>query len=70
METKKLLARWHVLLNATGSAIVLLDVLQERLVILHRLNELGVRDIEGVSLVTALEATNTSMRKINYASPA
>jgi len=70
METKELLARWHVLLNEPGNPVAHLGVLQERLNILHRLNELGVRDIEGVSLVTALEATNTSMRKINYASPA
>ncbi|MGA2685685.1 MAG: hypothetical protein ABSF51_11590 [Verrucomicrobiota bacterium] len=70
METRELLARWHVLLNEPGNPVAHLGVLQERLNILHRLNELGVRDIEGVSLVTALEATNTSMRKINYASPA
>ena len=70
METRELLARWHVLLNEPGNPVAHLGVLQERLNILHRLNELGVRDIKGVSLVTALEATNTSMRKINYASPA
>ncbi|MGA2246649.1 MAG: hypothetical protein ABSH48_16780 [Verrucomicrobiota bacterium] len=70
METKKLLARWHVLLNATGSAIVLLDVLQERLVILHRLNELGTRDIKGVSIFAAMESTNVSLREINRASAA
>jgi len=70
METRELLARWHVLLNEPGNPVAHLGVLQERLNILHRLNELGVRDIEGISLVTALEATNTSMRKINYASPA
>ena len=70
METKELLARWRVLLNQPGNAIAHLGVLQERLNILHRLNELGIRDIEGLSLVKALEATNTSMRQINYASPA
>jgi hypothetical protein len=37
---------------------------------LHRLNELGITRIEGLSLVQALEATNTSLRKINMASPA
>jgi hypothetical protein len=70
METKELLARWHVLLNKTGNAIAHLGVLQERLNILHRLNELGIKDIDGLSLVKALEATNTSMRQINQASPA
>jgi hypothetical protein len=70
METKELLARWHVLLNKPGNAIAPLGVLQERLNILHRLNELGVRHVEGLSLVKALEATNTSMRQINQASPA
>jgi hypothetical protein len=64
METEELLARWHVLLNEPGNALALRDVLQERLNILHRLNELGVRDLEGISIVTALEATNVSMREI------
>jgi hypothetical protein len=70
METKELLARWHVLLNDPGNAIELRSVLQEKLNILHRLNELGITQVEGLSLVQALEATNTSMRKINSASPA
>ena len=64
METEQLLARWHVLLNEPGDAIALPDVLQERLNILHRLNELGVRDIEGLSIFTAMETTNVSMRKL------
>ena len=63
METEELLARWHVLLNEPGNPIALRDVLQERLNILHRLNELGARDIDGLSIVTALEATNVSMRE-------
>jgi hypothetical protein len=58
MEKEKLLARWQILLNATSNAIVMRGVLQERLVILHRLNELGEKDIEGLSIVKALEATN------------
>jgi hypothetical protein len=44
--------------------------LQERLIILHRLNELGEKDIEGVSIVKALEETNVSMRETDRASAA
>jgi hypothetical protein len=52
------------------NAIALRGVLQEKLNILHRLNELGITQVEGLTLVQALEATNTSLRKINTASPA
>jgi hypothetical protein len=65
METEELLARWHVLLNEPSSAIAVQGVLQERLDILHRLNELGEKDIEGLSIVDALERTNVSMRETN-----
>jgi hypothetical protein len=67
METEMLLARWNVLLNEPGNAIAVRGVFQERLDILHRLNELGVRDIEGLSIFTAMEATNASMRVIDAA---
>jgi hypothetical protein len=30
---------------------------------LHRLNELGTQSIEGVSIFTAMETTNASMRE-------
>ena len=70
METKELLARWHVLLNEPGNAIALRDVLQERLDILHRLNELGTRAVEGLSIFTAIEATNVSMRELDRANTA
>jgi hypothetical protein len=63
MEKEKLLARWHVLLNESSNAITGQSVLEERLVILHRLNELGVHEIEGVSLIKALEETNVLMRE-------
>jgi hypothetical protein len=65
METKELLERWHVLLNEPGGAKASRDVLQERLDILHRLNELGIREVEGLSIFVALEATNASMREID-----
>jgi len=64
METKELLARWQVLLNEPDNAIALRDVLQERLAILHRLNELGVMDIAGLSIFTAMETANVLMRKM------
>ena len=70
METEKLLARWQVLLSEPGEAITQRDVLQERLVILHRLNELGTTDIKGVSIFTTMEATNVLLREINRASAA
>jgi hypothetical protein len=59
MEKEKLLARWQFLLNEPSNAIGIRDVLPERLVILHRLNELGVKNIAGLSIVQALEETNT-----------
>ena len=65
METEELLARWHVLLNEPGNAIVARADLQERLDILHRLNELGVRDIEGLSIFAAMDTTNVLMREVD-----
>jgi hypothetical protein len=67
METEKLLARWHVLLNEPRNTIAVRVVLQERLDILHRLNELGEKSIEGLSIVDALEETNVSMRETDRA---
>lgn len=63
METEKLLARWHNLLGEPGKRIVVRGVLQERLDILHRLNELGVGDIEGLSIFVAMNTTNDLMRE-------
>jgi hypothetical protein len=70
VEIKELLARWQVLLNKTGNPAAMRDVLQERLDILHRLNELGTRDIDGLSIFTAMESTNVSLRGIDMASAA
>jgi hypothetical protein len=67
METEQLLERWQVLLKEQDNSLAIRDVLQERLDILHRLNELGVRDIEGLSIFTAMETTNVSIREINKA---
>ena len=57
MEKQQLLERWHVLLS-DPNAVDLSVILQERLTILHRLNELGIYDVEGLSIVKVLEATN------------
>ena len=65
METEQLLERWQVLLKEQDNSLAIRDVLQERLDILHRLNELGVGDIEGLSIFTAMETTNVSIREIN-----
>jgi len=70
MEKQKLIARWRVLLNEPSNAAGIRDVLQERLVILHRLNELGENDVAGVSIVKALEATNELVWKTDKASAA
>jgi hypothetical protein len=70
METEELLARWHVLLNEPGNGIAVRSDLEERLVILHRLNELGIWDIEGLSIFAAMDAANISMREIDRASAA
>ena len=69
MEQEELLARWHVLLNEPGNGIAVRNVLEERLAILHRLNELGVYEIEGTSLIKALDETNILMRETYRASP-
>jgi hypothetical protein len=44
------------------------DVLHERLDILHRLNELGETNVNGLPIIKALEETNTSIRKIDRCS--
>jgi hypothetical protein len=44
------------------------DVLHERLDILHRLNELGETNVNGLPIIEALEETNTSIRKIDRCS--
>jgi hypothetical protein len=68
METKELFNRWHDLINHPKNAANFRDVLQERLTILHRLNGLGETDIEGRSIVAALEETNVLMREFDRSS--
>jgi hypothetical protein len=58
MEKEQLLARWQVLRDEPVDGIGFQNVLEERLDILHRLNGLGVTDIGGLPIVTALEQTN------------
>ncbi len=54
-----------MLLNEPEKTIPARAVFQERLEILHRLNELGVRDIKGLSIFTAMEVTNASLRAVD-----
>jgi hypothetical protein len=70
METKELFNRWHVLINKPKNAQGFRGILEERQIILHRLNELGEKDIEGLSIVAALEETNVLMREFDRASVA
>jgi hypothetical protein len=67
MEKEKLLARWEVLRNEPSNAIGIRNILQERLTILHRLNELGEKDIKGLSIIKALEETNVLVWKTDKA---
>ena len=69
MEKKELLNRWHELLNkpitaGQGDESAAHSVLHERLDILHRLNQLGQYDVEGVPIVQALEETNVLLREL------
>lgn len=50
---------------ARDSRVASRDVLNERLSILHRLNELGETEINGLPIIEALEETNAFMRKID-----
>ena len=68
METQELLNRWQVLLNEPDNAGAIRDVLQERVDILHRLNELGIKEIDGRPLVKPLEEANASLREMDGAS--
>ena len=65
MEKDKLLNRWQVLLHESANAPGFRAVLQERLIILHRLNELGETTVAGDSLVGALETNNGLLRSVD-----
>jgi len=67
METQDLLNRWEELLDPPGNALGRRDVLRERVEILHRLNELGVKEIDGRPLVKSLEESNASLRETDGA---
>ena len=71
MEKKELLNRWHELLGKLASGDGGCDndtrmVLQERQTILHRLNELGQYDVEGVPIVQAMEENNVLLRQLGH----
>jgi hypothetical protein len=68
-EIENLQRRWHELTEKpvradSFNAAILRGELQEKLNILHRLNGLSETDIEGVSIVNALEETNSRLRKL------
>lgn len=72
MEIQTLLDRWHILLNEpiypnayTTPAVE--NILEERLAILHRLNELGEVSVDGMSIIVALEQTNDLLRAVEKA---
>jgi hypothetical protein len=70
MEKDELLERWDVLVHE-GAHVELQNkraaqtLLQERLVILHRLNELGEYVVEGIPIGQALEDTNVLLREVD-----
>ena len=71
-ETKNLLERWHQLqaepVHASGGDEAAVRArLQERVDILHRLNELSEYTIDGIPIVQALEETNILLREVDRA---
>jgi hypothetical protein len=67
MEIKDLKAQWRTSFNDPnhGGQQDSREALQERLVILHRLNELGETNVNGLPIIKALEETNASIRKVD-----
>jgi hypothetical protein len=70
MEKDELLERWDVLVNEyinvdQENKRAAQTMLQERLAILHRLNELGEYVIEGIPIGQALEETNARLREVD-----
>ena len=67
MEITDLKEQWRASLNDPnhGGQQNSRAALQERVDILHRLNELGETDVNGLPIIEALEETNASMRKVD-----
>ena len=67
MEITDLKEQWRASFNDPnhGGQQDSRETLQERQVILHRLNELGETDVNGLPIIEALEETNASMRKVD-----
>jgi len=71
MEKDELLERWNVLINESidldrHNETAIRAMLQERVNILHRLNELSVYIIEGTPVPQALEETNALIRELDH----
>jgi hypothetical protein len=70
MEKNELLERWEALVHE-GAHVELQNkraaqaLLQERLIILHRLNELGEYVVDGTPIGQALEDTNVLLREVD-----
>ncbi len=69
IEIETLVDRWRILQNDSiyTNIFAMQGMLQERLSILHRLNELGELSVDGISIVEVLEQTNASLREIDKA---
>ena len=67
MEITDLKEQWRASFNDPnhGGQQDSRETLQERQVILHRLNELGETDVNGLPIIEALEETNASIRKVD-----
>ena len=69
-ETNDLLERWNVLQGEPGHPVgdnetAVRNRLEERVTILHRLNELGEYVVDGVPIVHALEEANALRRQLD-----
>ena len=67
MEITDLKEQWRASFNDPnhGGQQDSRETLQERMDILHRLNELGETDVNGLPIIEALEETNAFMRKVD-----
>lgn len=67
MEITDLKEQWRASFNDPnrGGRPDSREALQERVDILHRLNELGETDVNGLPIIEALEETNASIRKVD-----
>jgi hypothetical protein len=75
MEKDDLINRWRTSETelpepVASNPALARNLLEEQLVILHRLNGLGVTEIDGHTIIKALEQANFGLRQINKQVPA